>query len=239
MVSFLTTNGVHIVHGKYKLLVYDFPNFYTKKRSAKTVQNIVGRVKVMTNKLLDRELIKHNPFLKLTMPKVVETEKNSSFSPDHIKQLKEYTLKHEPFMWLVFQFIYYTYMRPVEIGRLKVGHIDLTGDKIHVTGDISKNRKNQTIELPSPLKKELVKYINTAPKDYFLFTAELCPGQNKISDSFFGKHFLKIREALGFDDKHTLYSWKHTGVIQAYKNGVDIKAIQLQCRHHSINQKKF
>jgi integrase len=34
----------------------------------------------------------------------------------------------------------------------------------------------------------------------------------------------------------TLYSWKHTGVVQAYKNGVDIKAIQLQCRHYSIEQ---
>ena len=45
------------------------------------------------------------------------------------------------------------------------------------------------------------------------------------------KTFLK---RLGFDDQHTLYSWKHTGVVQAYLAGVDIKSIQRQCRHSSI-----
>jgi len=45
------------------------------------------------------------------------------------------------------------------------------------------------------------------------------------------KHFL---EKLGFDDRHTLYSWKHTGVVKAYLAGVDIKSLQRQCHHHSI-----
>jgi len=42
--------------------------------------------------------------------------------------------------------------------------------------------------------------------------------------------------SLGLDADHTLYSWKHTGVVQAYKNGVNIKSLQLQCRHYSIAQ---
>lgn len=40
---------------------------------------------------------------------------------------------------------------------------------------------------------------------------------------------------VGIADK-TLYSWKHSGVVRAYKAGVDLKAIQMQCRHHSIEQ---
>lgn len=35
---------------------------------------------------------------------------------------------------------------------------------------------------------------------------------------------------------YTLYFWKHSGVIAAYKAGVDIKTIQSQCRHHSLEQ---
>jgi len=30
-------------------------------------------------------------------------------------------------------------------------------------------------------------------------------------------------------------SWKHTGVVNAYKAGVDIKSIQRQCRHTAID----
>jgi hypothetical protein len=32
-----------------------------------------------------------------------------------------------------------------------------------------------------------------------------------------------IIDKLEFDNRCTLYSWKHTGVVMAYKAGVDIK----------------
>lgn len=32
------------------------------------------------------------------------------------------------------------------------------------------------------------------------------------------------------------YSWKHTGVTNAYLAGVDIVSIQRQCRHHSLSE---
>lgn len=210
--------------------------FHTTKKSGKTVENIIARMKVMTNKLVERSVIEVNPFLKLSMPKVVQTDKNTCFSNDQIVMIKKHCKKHDPFMWLVCQFIYYTYMRPVEIGRLKIKHLDFAQSKIHVSGDISKNAKSQTIEMPEPLKKELLKYVKNAPADYFVFTADQKPGKSEIADSYFGKHFMQIRRDLKIDERHTLYSWKHTGVVAAYKNGVDIKAIQLQCRHHSIEQ---
>jgi integrase len=34
----------------------------------------------------------------------------------------------------------------------------------------------------------------------------------------------------------TLYSFKHTGVIAAYKAGIDLYSISRQCRHASLNQ---
>ena len=49
-------------------------------------------------------------------------------------------------------------------------------------------------------------------------------------------HYSKLVEPLNLGKEFTLYSWKHTGVVNAYKNGVDIKALQLQCRHHSVSQ---
>ncbi len=39
----------------------------------------------------------------------------------------------------------------------------------------------------------------------------------------------------GIEDKDvTMYSWKHTGNCNAYRAGADIKALQQQNRHHSL-----
>ena len=48
------------------------------------------------------------------------------------------------------------------------------------------------------------------------------------------KKILKELDLWGKD--YTLYSWKHTGVVSAYKARIDIKSIQLQCRHYSLEQ---
>lgn len=47
---------------------------------------------------------------------------------------------------------------------------------------------------------------------------------------------IRIVEKLKMKKNFTLYSWKHTGVVNAYHAGIDIKSIQMQCRHHSIQQ---
>ena len=33
-----------------------------------------------------------------------------------------------------------------------------------------------------------------------------------------------------------LYSWKHTGVVMAVKAGIHIKQLQIQFRHHGLDQ---
>lgn len=40
---------------------------------------------------------------------------------------------------------------------------------------------------------------------------------------------------LGFADTHTLYSWKHTEVVNAYNVGVDINSLHRQYQHSSID----
>ena len=46
----------------------------------------------------------------------------------------------------------------------------------------------------------------------------------------------KILRALGYSSEYKLYSWKHTGAVALAKAGVGLKAIQLQLRHHSLDQ---
>jgi integrase len=51
-----------------------------------------------------------------------------------------------------------------------------------------------------------------------------------------GSRFRKLTRDLNLSKDYTLYSWKHSGVVAAYKAGIDIKTIQSQCRHQSLEQ---
>lgn len=72
---------------------------------------------------------------------------------------------------------------------------------------------------------------------WYLFGKGLVPGEvhwhrNRVSE----RHRAAL-EACEIDTKvHDLYGWKHTGVCNAYRAGVDIQAIQVQCRHFSLNE---
>ncbi|MEM9984802.1 MAG: hypothetical protein AAF804_06875, partial [Bacteroidota bacterium] len=48
-------------------------------------------------------------------------------------------------------------------------------------------------------------------------------------------HRLVLEDTGLYDGKLTMYSWKHTGVCNAYLAGVDIKTLQSLLRHSSLD----
>lgn len=52
---------------------------------------------------------------------------------------------------------------------------------------------------------------------------------------FYAQNLRLIRKIFGFGKGYTLYSWKHTGAIQAVKAGIGVKELQIQLRHHSLD----
>lgn len=40
---------------------------------------------------------------------------------------------------------------------------------------------------------------------------------------------------LNITGRYGFYSWKHTGAVMAVKGGINIKDLQLQLRHHSLD----
>jgi len=75
------------------------------------------------------------------------------------------------------------------------------------------------------------------PNDYFyfLFGKDLKASKYKASTNAAYSRHVKALTAVGVHGQgYDLYSWKHTGVVNAYKAGMDVKAIQAQGRHHSL-----
>lgn len=207
-----------------------------KEYSPTTVWNNINALSTLFNNLAKRGFLETNPFKGIERPKRAQTRKNIAFTTDEVDVIKRKALETAPQLWKVIQVIYYTYLRPIEIGRLKVQNILPDQLKIFVPASMSKNNKDAYLELPEPLLPAF-EGIENLPPDYYLFGKDGFPSPKKIGENWMRrKHreVLKLAKVTG--EGKTLYSWKHTGVVEAYKAGIDIKAIQLQCRHHSIQQ---
>jgi integrase len=61
------------------------------------------------------------------------------------------------------------------------------------------------------------------------------PGPEAPSRDSLSKAHKKILEAVKIKGRYGFYSWKHTGVVKAYKAGINMKDLQMQLRHHSLD----
>lgn len=156
------------------------------------------------------------------------------FQPYQIKRLKAFISGHDPTLWLFVQFIYYCFIRPGELRQLRVGDVLLEERKIMVSASISKNRKTQYVAIPEAFLPSLMYLEEERPGDY-IFRSNRGEG-NPIGMNTMAVKHQKILKKMGFSSEYKLYSWKHTGAVMAVKSGVGLKELQMQLRHHSLDQ---
>lgn len=167
----------------------------------------------------------------------VRTEKTPAryFQPHQAKRLMDHFLEKDPELAMFVQFIYFCFIRPGELRHLKAGDILIEEEEIRVPGNISKNRKVQYVALPKAFINSLTFIYDLSPGDY------LFPSPNDRSKpigerTMYRRHQL-ILDKLNFGTGYTLYSWKHTGAVALAKTGkVSMKELQLQLRHHSLDE---
>ena len=207
-----------------------------KKLHANTVLSNHSALRTIFNNLVKREMIEVNPFTDVDKPKETQTQSNEAFTIEEVKILKELISVENPELWNVIQLIYYCFLRPIEISRLTISNFNFETGKIFISGENAKNGKDAFITMPENLKKNFSnKDFLNYPSDYLLFGKDGKPSKTRIGNNWMSRKHSEFLKKVGIADK-TLYSWKHSGVVRAYKAGVDLKAIQMQCRHHSIEQ---
>ncbi|GAL83401.1 hypothetical protein MYP_628 [Sporocytophaga myxococcoides] len=225
----------------YKFL--DFLSVYVvdekkgKIISKKTYNNNIGYLSGIYNFYLDREVISYNPVSKVKRKKALSGG-HIPYLDDEIELIKKYLDETGDHQLLLFiQFIYYGFFRPhEELRYLQVAHIKK--DTIYIPPEIAKNDTGQYIRIPKPLEKLIVENnLRNYPKNYFIFTKDQKPGPVMVGENYFYKRHRKMLETIGLHglDKD-LYCYKHTGNIKLFKAGADIKTIQEQNRHSTIQQ---
>lgn len=155
------------------------------------------------------------------------------FSDDQIQQFKE-DLKIPYQLWLAIQLLFYCYIRPGEQRHMRIEWINFEHRFIEIPGLHSKNRKTQKVSIPDAFYMEL-SHLKRYPNNYYVLSKSGNPGPVQISTKWLNDEHKKVLDRLTIRGRYAFYSWKTTGVVKAVKAGINIKDIQLQLRHHSLD----
>ncbi len=155
------------------------------------------------------------------------------FQLHQIARIKQHLLETDPRLWLACEFIYYCFIRPGELRRLKVGDIHFDEWKICVRSEISKNKKQQYVTIPVAFRASLSPLMLRSPKEYIFYTKDCT---KPVATNYFHSKFRMVLRALGFGTEYQLYSWKHTGAVACVRAGASLKELQIQLRHHSLEE---
>lgn len=190
-------------------------------------------LKGLFNLLIRQEVLKANPFNNTRLPPKVFTESKRAFQRAEQLMIKEYCLLHDPELWLFIEFIFYCIIRPGELRLLKVNDINIQSQKITMRPEISKNKRLQTVTIPNVFIPRVRVQVDKLQADDFVFKGV---GGGAHSKRYFYDRHRKMLDALGFGKDVALYSWKHTATVEFYRVTQDIKSLQEQLRHHSLDQ---
>ena len=134
-------------------------------------------------------------------------------------------------LWIACLLQYYCFIRPNELRQLKVEFVNLHATYIEIPGLVSKNRKTQRVAIPNGLLSEL-NFLMQCEPEHFIFGG---PGPESPGRDYLSKAHRRVLKALNIKGRYGFYSWKHTGAVKAYKAGINMKDLQLQLRHHSLD----
>jgi integrase len=216
----------------------DFKDYLIEKyEHPKTVNNKLSNVKAVFSFALENEFINENPFDKIKLlPHNENSEMYFPFS-EYERSILEPELKEIPELFLFTRFIYFTFSRVKEIRNLQVKDIDLRTRTIRLKPDNVKTNRFLVKPMVKPLIDLILENkILENPSNHYVFGYNLKSGFRNCQFNLPTTLHREILKKTGIyrENETSLYGWKHTGNINAYLKGMDIKLIQKINGHSSL-----
>lgn len=145
---------------------------------------------------------------------------------------------HDPFLLMVCRVIYYTFARPIELYRLKVGDVSTSKAVIFFDAKITKARKQREARLPAVANEMIKGYLDKNQSDTsWHFLGHLGrPSLAQMGDETLARRHGMALVACGLNGIGiSLYSWKHTGVCAAFDKGMALSEISERCGHAELS----
>jgi hypothetical protein len=218
----------------------DYWNQVLKIENANTWNTKLTYIKLYFNALIDRELIKENPFIKIKSRRKTKAKRQTIEIRDMVV-LSQLTKNHNPWLWVAAQLAFWGCIRQEELARLKFRHFDKKKWCIRMSAEDTKNWKEDIITLPLFLKKHFktVGFFDQ-PLKYYVFGTGVRPGLFRIGERKLHKSFLTvinraIREKLIESAEGISFSsWRRTG-INYWSHNLSPRKFKDMCRHGSFD----
>lgn len=216
----------------------DFMTWVKIKRGIanNTYNNYLSFLKGYFSYLVDKGRLLVNPAENLKTLRKTEPI-NAALPPKVRKLLMEAYIHKDPGLAVFAQYIFYTFIRPTELRKLRVENV--LSETIFIPGHISKNRKSEHV-LISPGLEKLIQELGVRdyPPSYYLIGLTGKPSSKMVAVNTFSHSHVRIRRQLALDEMYKLYCWKHTGVVEMYKATKDLEFVSRHCRHSSLDMTK-
>ena len=204
--------------------------YIEKEKSARTYNFYLMCMRTFFNFCLSKGFIKESP-VKKTKTKSIKEKTRVVLNEKEKAKLA--LLKEENFHFYVFcMTTYYCFIRPNELKKLKVEHVNIEKSYITIPSSISKNRKTENVTIPNIFIEELKEHIGKASKDLFLFGKKFVPGKQAVTNLFY--HWENVRKKYGFRKEVQFYSLKDTGITDMLNAGVPAIKVRDQARHSDL-----
>ena len=191
-------------------------NDILEKTSASNRNNSRTDLSSLVQSLVDNEIMKDNFIKNINVVKSAP-ERNKTYSVKQLEDILNYLKENDPLLLLFIQFIYYNFLRPVEVCRLKIGDLDLEGKKLFLR---TKNKAVKDKIIPQKMI-DLLPDLTNKNKDHFLFSPTEIGGEWETEENnkrdYFSKRFKDIKDHFGLNKDYGLYSFRHTSIGNLYR----------------------
>ncbi|QHI35734.1 Tyrosine recombinase XerC [Kordia antarctica] len=197
----------------------------SKPLAAKTKNNYRATLSSLFTVLENDGIIPSN-FIGTIKQKKSTPKKNKPFSNKQVEKIRKHLDTNDSYLRIFIQFMSYAFLRNKEVCNIKIKDIDLDSKRIFIGTKV----ESQTA---IPIIKELediIRAMNIEKYDRndYLITRFGHPAAWDIDEDnksgYFSKRFhTNVREPLGLDMEHTLYSFRHTAAINIFKSLRDQK----------------
>jgi integrase len=214
----------------------------SENRLGKTINKYLAQIEYCTTYLhkkgkLDKALLTKDIRLKHAHN---ESEKYTPLTNAEKTIAFDYFSKNNSGYHLFLYFIYYTCIRPKEIHRIQLKHIDLNAGTIYVPWYNSKNGVSNYVQILGPLLQNLKALdLDGYNCEIFLFGANFQPTPTLYQGDYSSKYWYKHRESMGLPKGKTPYGLKHTfnvDYIENNKDNINWEWLRRHNRHATVQQ---
>lgn len=211
-------------------------------RLGKTINKYLAQIEFCTEYLhkkgkLDKVLVTNDVRIKHAQN---ESQKYTPLTNSEKKAAFDYFNEKNTGYHLFLYFIYYTCIRPKEIHRLQLKHIDLSAGTIYVPWYNSKNGVSNYVQILLPLLQKLKALDwDGYSGEIYLFGQNFQPSPTLYEGDYSSKYWYKNRDKIGLPKGKTPYGLKHTfnvDYIENNKDNINWEWLRRHNRHATVQQ---